>query len=132
MFGYIDDCKLDFIAENCGTMIAMLVPFVIKYEKCLRLVEEICDIVQKDLASTIAVSFLSIYTNLYVNEATDVSEQCLQFLVQKTARSLNVLLKSDIKVISSSNRMHRCVKLILIRFVLIHSEHLPRFLSTIT
>lgn len=103
MFGYVDDYKLDFIVDNCGIMIAMLVPFVIKNEKCLQLIEEISDIVQKDLTSTIATSFLSIYTNLHLNETTDVSEKCIQFLMAKTDRSLNILLKSDIKVFHTLN-----------------------------
>lgn len=103
MFGYIDDCKFDFIVDNCGIMIAMLVPFVIKNEKCLQLIEEISDIVQKDLTSTIATSFPSIYTNLYLNETAEVSEECIKFLVRKTNRSLNILLKSDIKVFHTLN-----------------------------
>lgn len=103
MFSYVDECKLDFIVDNCGIMIAMLTPFAIKHEKCIRLIEEICDIVQKDLASTIAASFLSIYTILYLNETADTSEQCLQFLVRKSGRSQKKLLKADIRVYISSH-----------------------------
>lgn len=98
MFRYADDRKLYFIADNCGIMIAMLTPFAINSAKCIRLIEEICDIVQKDMASTIGDSFLSIYTNLYLNETADTSEKCLQFLVRKSGSSQKRLLKADVRV----------------------------------
>lgn len=127
MFGYVDDYKLDFIVENCGPMIAMLIPFVIKHEKCLPLIVEICDIVQKDLRSTISSSFLSIYTNLYVNEEADVSEKGMNFLVQKSNLPLKVLLRSDIKVIAhpSSNQS---IKLISFRLQISQQRSLAEVL----
>lgn len=98
MFGYVDKYRLDFIVENCDIMIAMLIPFTIVHPKCQQLIEEICDIVQKDLSLTIRINFLSIYIHVYLNETADVHQKCMKFLTENTRLSLNLLLKSNIKV----------------------------------
>lgn len=79
----------------------MIIPWSIRHEKCLGLIEEICDIVQKDLSSTICSSFLSIYTYLYLNESTEMNNKCMNFIIQNTGNSLYHLLKSDIKVMDT-------------------------------
>lgn len=98
MFGYAEDAKLMFIVDNCAIIIAMLLPFAMQFEKCLQLVEEICELVNKDLSSIIPGSFLSIYTYLNVNEPIDVSQKCVDFLCQKASQTMKILLNADTKV----------------------------------
>lgn len=76
----------------------MLIPWKIKYEKCARLIEEICDIIQKDLTTTLCSSFLSIYTYLNLNETAEVNSKSMSYVMQSTENSLHQLLKSDVKV----------------------------------
>lgn len=64
----------------------------------MELIEEVCDIVQKDLATAISSSFLSIYIHLYLNNSTEENSKCMDFIIQNTGSSLYLLLKSDVKV----------------------------------
>lgn len=65
LFGYTDE-KQDFIVEYNGIILAMLVPWFIKQAKCIDLIVEICDIIQKDMASTLSNAFLPIYLHMYL------------------------------------------------------------------
>lgn len=98
MFGYTDD-KQDFIVEHNGIILAMLVPWSIKKEKCFDLIGEICDIIQKDMPSTLGNAFLPIYLHLNLYECEDIRKKGMEFLLQSADNTLYGLLKSDIKVI---------------------------------
>lgn len=97
MFGYTDD-KQDFIVEHSGIILAMLVPWSIKQEKCFDLIVEISDIIQKDMPSTLGNAFLPIYLHLHLYESEDIRRKGMDFLLQSADSSLYGLLKSDIKV----------------------------------
>lgn len=96
LFGYIDE--KDFISKHYRTMLAILIPWQIKNEKCVGLIEEICDTIQKDLSSTMCSSFLSIYTHLNLYESTEINTKGLDYVMRSTDHSLYQLLKSDVKV----------------------------------
>lgn len=97
LFGYTDD-KQDFIIEHNGTILAMLVPWYIKQEKCIDLIVEICEVMQKDMASTLGNAFLPIYLHLHLYENESIREKGMEFILQNAENSLYGLLKSDIKV----------------------------------
>lgn len=97
MFGYFDD-KQEFITEYSGIILAMLVPWSIKYEKCQDLFVEMSEIVQTDLASTLSSAFLPIYLHLHLQENEITRKKGMEFLLQNSDMSLYSLLKSDIKV----------------------------------
>lgn len=78
----------------------MLVPWSIKQEKCYELIAEICDIIQKDMPSTLGNAFLPIYLHLHLYESEDIRHKGMEFLLQSADNSLYGLLKSDIKVCS--------------------------------
>lgn len=65
LFGYTDE-KQDFVVEHNGIILAMLVPWYIKQAKCIDLIGEICDIIQKDMASTLSNAFLPIYLHMFL------------------------------------------------------------------
>lgn len=46
----------------------------------------------------ICTEFLSIYPYLYLNEASDVTNKCMEFIIQNTGNTLFYHLKADIKV----------------------------------
>lgn len=97
LFGYADE-KQSFITEHSGIILAMLVPWYTKQEKCIDLIVEICDIIQKDLASTLGNAFLPIYLHLHLYESEDIRKKGMDFLLQNADNTLYGLLKSDIKV----------------------------------
>lgn len=97
MFGYSDE-KQDFIVEHCGTILAMLVPWTMKKEKCIDLVVEICEIIQKDMPTTLTNAFLPIYLHLHLYENEDIRKKGMEFVLANAENTLYGLLKSDIKV----------------------------------
>ncbi|XP_031618116.1 serine/threonine-protein kinase ATR [Contarinia nasturtii] len=96
MFGYTDD-KQDFIVEHSVIILALLVPWYIKQEKCIDLIVEISEIIQKNVASTLNDSFLSIYLHLHLYENDDVREKAMEFVLHNTDNTLYELLRFDIK-----------------------------------
>lgn len=97
MFGYADD-KPDFIVEHSGIILAMLVTWSMKQEACLKLIVEIYEILQTDLASLLSNSFLPIYLHLHLHENEVIRKKGMDFLLQNADSSLYDLLKLDIKV----------------------------------
>lgn len=97
MFGYPED-KQEFIVEHSGIILAMLVPWSIKQDKCLNMIIEICEIIQKDMSSTLSNAFLPIYLHLHLHESEEIKKKGMDFLLQNVDNSLYFLLKSDIKV----------------------------------
>lgn len=96
LFGYSDEKQ--FITEHYGTILATLIPWSMKNKKCIGLIDEICDIIQKDVASTLSSSFLTIYSHLYLQETAEINNKGMDFILSKTDNSLYHLLKSDTKV----------------------------------
>lgn len=103
MFGYSDE-KQDFIVEHYGTILAMLVPWTMKKEQCIDLIVEICEISQKDMATTLTNAFLPIYLHLYLYESEDICKKGMEFVLANAENSFYGLLKSDIKVSKCSNK----------------------------
>lgn len=99
MFGYTDE-KQDFIVEHNGIILAMLVPWTIKKEKCFDLIVEICEIVQKDMATMLTNAFLPIYLRLHLYETEEIRDKGMEFVLANAENTLYGLLKSDIKVSS--------------------------------
>lgn len=97
MFGYADE-KPDFIVEHSSIILAMLVPWTMKKDKCLHLVVEICEIIQKDMATTLSSAFLPIYLHLNLYENEEIQKKGMEFLLQNAENSLYDLLKSDVTV----------------------------------
>lgn len=131
MFGYTDD-KQDFIVEHHGIILAMLIPWLMKQDKCLDLIVEICEIIQKDMPSTLVSAFLPIYLHLHLHETEDIRKKAMEFVLQNADSSLFGLLKSDIKVIIKRDyiQIFRSKLIILCRcccflFLFFHSSLLP-------
>lgn len=105
MFGYTEENKQDFIVEHNGIILAMLVPWSIKHEKSLDLIVEICDVIQKDMATTLSNAFLPIYLHLHLHESEDIKTKGMDFLLSNADNTLYGLLKSDIKVLINTQNI---------------------------
>lgn len=99
MFGYTEENKQDFIVEHNGIILAMLVPWSMKHEKSFDLIMEICDVIQKDMATTLNNAFLPIYLHLHLHESEEIRTKGMEFLLSHTENTLYSLLKFDIKVL---------------------------------
>lgn len=118
MFGFTDE-RQDFIIEYNGIILAMLIPWCIKKDKCFDLVVEINEIIQKDMATMLTNAFLPIYLHLHLYESEDVRKKGMEFLLQNADNSLYGLFKSDIKVSSFQQKkiislIHHSIDLICI------------------
>lgn len=103
LFGYSAE-KADFVNEHYSILVATIIPWAMKHEQCLGLIEEICEIIQKDLSTVLCSSFLCIYPHLYLYETAEINNKGMQYIVQQTENSLYHLLKSDAKVSTTMSR----------------------------
>jgi hypothetical protein len=72
--------------------------FIFQFPKVSALLEEISEVDEKELASSLSASFLTIYSYLSLNEPDEVNDKCIDFVVENTTRNLYHLLQSDITV----------------------------------
>ncbi|XP_058065656.1 serine/threonine-protein kinase ATR-like [Anopheles bellator] len=88
---------VEFASKNYKLMMAMLVPWCLRFPKCEDLLREMAVIVRKDLVVMLSVSFLTIYTYLFISESADVTKRSIDYIIKLTGNSFFHLLHSDIK-----------------------------------
>lgn len=87
MFGYFEE-KQEFINEHSGILIALLVSWSMKQEKCFDLIVEISEILQKDMALTLEGAFFPIYLQLNLYDNNDIKKKGMDFLLSNVGRPL--------------------------------------------
>ncbi|XP_049538761.1 serine/threonine-protein kinase ATR-like [Anopheles darlingi] len=88
---------VEFVGKHYKIMMAMLLPWCLRYPKCDELLRELAAIVRKDLVAMLSMSFLTIYTYLFISEETEVTYRCIDYIMKLTGNSFCRLLHSDIK-----------------------------------
>ncbi|XP_052873346.1 serine/threonine-protein kinase ATR [Anopheles cruzii] len=88
---------VEFVSKYYKLMMAMLVPWCLRFPKCEDLLREMAVIVRKDLVVMLSVSFLTIYTYLFISESADVTKRSIDYIIKLTGNSFFHLLHSDIK-----------------------------------
>lgn len=84
--------------------VAMIIPILLKQQKCFELLEEISLIIRKDLPTIFQKSFLTTYIYLHLHETSDVIKKCLEFTADQTGYTVQKLLKADQKVCIQQNQ----------------------------
>lgn len=98
MFGYSDQNQ-DFIVEYNGIILAFLVSWTMKSEKCGDLVAEIAEIMQIDMVNMFKNAFLPIYLHLHLNtEEEEIRQKGMELLLKNAESTLYALLKLDYEV----------------------------------
>lgn len=72
--------------------------FFLQYPRSQGLIGDVSQIIRKDVADTLSLSFLTIYPYLFLNETTEIINKCIDFIIQNTESTLYNLLQEDIKV----------------------------------
>ncbi|XP_035792224.1 serine/threonine-protein kinase ATR-like [Anopheles albimanus] len=88
---------IEFVGKHYKIMMAMLLPWCLRYPKCDELLRELAAIVRKELVAMLSMSFLTIYTYLFISEETEVTYRCIDYIMKLTGNSFCRLLHSDIK-----------------------------------
>uniref|UniRef100_A0A182K3Q7 Serine/threonine-protein kinase ATR n=1 Tax=Anopheles christyi TaxID=43041 RepID=A0A182K3Q7_9DIPT len=88
---------VDFVGKHYKLMMAMLLPWCLRSSKCDDLLREVAIIVRKDLVALLSMSFLTIYTYLFISESVEVTNKCIEYIMKLTGNSFFHLLHSDIK-----------------------------------
>ncbi|XP_058118303.1 serine/threonine-protein kinase ATR-like [Anopheles ziemanni] len=87
----------DFVGKHYKTMMAMLLPWCLRFPKCDDMLSELAAISRKDLVTILSTSFLTIYTYLFISETPEVTNRCIEYIMKLTGNSFFELLHSDIK-----------------------------------
>uniref|UniRef100_A0A182W7X4 Serine/threonine-protein kinase ATR n=1 Tax=Anopheles minimus TaxID=112268 RepID=A0A182W7X4_9DIPT len=93
------ECRdpVDFVGKHYKLIMAMLLPWCLRMQKCDDLLREVAIIVRKDLVAMLSISFLTIYTYLFISETVEVTNKCIDYIMKLTGNSFFHLLHSDIK-----------------------------------
>ncbi|XP_035920016.1 serine/threonine-protein kinase ATR [Anopheles stephensi] len=93
------ECRdpVDFVGKHYKIIMAMLLPWCLRVPKCDDLLREVAIIVRKDLVAMLSVSFLTIYTYLFISESVEITNNCIEYIMKLTGNSFFHLLHSDIK-----------------------------------
>ncbi|XP_050095834.1 serine/threonine-protein kinase ATR-like [Anopheles aquasalis] len=96
---YTFGCRdpVEFVGKHYKIMMATLLPWCLRFPKCDELLRELAAIVRKDLVAMLSMSFLTIYTYLFISEETEVTYRCIDYIMKLTGNSFCRLLHSDIK-----------------------------------
>ncbi|XP_049291273.1 serine/threonine-protein kinase ATR [Anopheles funestus] len=93
------ECRdpVDFVGKHYKIIMAMLLPWCLRLPKCEALLREVAIIMRKDLVAILSISFLTIYTYLFISESVEVTNKCIDYIMKLTGNSFFHLLHSDIK-----------------------------------
>uniref|UniRef100_A0A182TC53 Serine/threonine-protein kinase ATR n=1 Tax=Anopheles maculatus TaxID=74869 RepID=A0A182TC53_9DIPT len=93
------ECRdpVDFVGKHYKIIMAMLLPWCLRLQKCDDLLREVAIIVRKDLVAMLSASFLTIYTYLFISESVETTNNCIEYIMKLTGNSFFHLLHSDIK-----------------------------------
>uniref|UniRef100_A0A182NNV9 Serine/threonine-protein kinase ATR n=1 Tax=Anopheles dirus TaxID=7168 RepID=A0A182NNV9_9DIPT len=93
------ECRdpVDFVGKHYKIIMAMLLPWCLRFPRCDSLLREVAIIVRKNLVAMLSTSFLTIYTYLCISETVDVTKKCIDYIMKLTGNSFFHLLHSDIK-----------------------------------
>ncbi|XP_052902719.1 serine/threonine-protein kinase ATR [Anopheles moucheti] len=93
------ECRdsVDFVGKHYKIIMAMLLPWCLRLQQCDDLLREVAIIMRKDLMAMLSISFLTIYTYLFISESVEVTKKCIDYIMKLTGNSFFHLLHSDIK-----------------------------------
>ncbi|XP_053659294.1 serine/threonine-protein kinase ATR [Anopheles marshallii] len=93
------ECRdpVDFVGKHYKMILAMLLPWCLRFPQCVDLLREVAIIMRKDLMAMLSISFLTIYTYLFISESMEVTNKCIDYIMKLTGNSFFHLLHSDIK-----------------------------------
>ena len=95
MLGF--SCVQEFICKYYRLLVTMILPYCVKEPLCKGLIVSISKITRKPVNSLFVVSFLRIYTHIYLTEDAEIGNACIEFIGKCTGASLSKLMNTDVK-----------------------------------
>ncbi|TMW41881.1 hypothetical protein DOY81_013039, partial [Sarcophaga bullata] len=95
MLGF--SCVQEFICKYYRLLVTMILPYCVKEPLCKGLIVSISKITRKPVSSLFVVSFLRIYTHIYLTEDAEIGNACIEFIGKCTGASLSKLMNTDVK-----------------------------------
>ncbi|XP_055679368.1 serine/threonine-protein kinase ATR-like [Lutzomyia longipalpis] len=87
----------EFITSHYKIILAMLLPWIIKYHQCEKLLEDVCEHTGQELSDALSESFVTIYSYLFLNQSPEINNKCIDYVMKNTSQTLYCLLHTDIK-----------------------------------
>ncbi|XP_065362796.1 serine/threonine-protein kinase ATR [Calliphora vicina] len=95
MLGF--SCVQEFICKYYRLLVTMILPYCVKAPLCKGLIVSISKITRKPVPNLFVVSFLRIYTHIYLTEDSEIGNACIEFIGKCTGASLSKLMNTDVK-----------------------------------
>lgn len=123
MLGF--SCVQEFICKYYRLLVTMILPYCVKEPRCKGLLISISKITRKPVNNLFIVSFLRIYTHIYLTEEPEIGNRCIEMIGRCTGASLSKLMNTDVKVRYIERHICFCKKfyygLNIQRIVITHS-----------
>lgn len=91
-------CVQEFICKYYRLLVTMILPYCVKEPRCKGLLISISKITRKPVNNLFIVSFLRIYTHIYLTEEPEIGNRCIELIGKCTGASLSKLMNTDVKV----------------------------------
>ncbi|XP_034652037.1 serine/threonine-protein kinase ATR [Drosophila subobscura] len=95
MLGF--SCVQEFTCKYHRLLTAMVLPHCIVEPRCKGVLVLIAKQLRKPIATLFTISFLRLYTHVYLTEEPELSNSCIQLVVSCTQSSLQELMNADVK-----------------------------------
>uniref|UniRef100_A0A1I8QD74 Serine/threonine-protein kinase ATR n=1 Tax=Stomoxys calcitrans TaxID=35570 RepID=A0A1I8QD74_STOCA len=95
MLGF--SCVQEFICKYYRLLVTMILPYCVKEPRCKGLLISISKITRKPVNNIFIVSFLRIYTHIYLTEEPEIGNRCIELIGKCTGASLSKLMNTDVK-----------------------------------
>ncbi|XP_073836714.1 ATR serine/threonine kinase meiotic 41 [Musca autumnalis] len=90
-------CVQEFICKYYRLLVTMILPYCVKEPRCKGLLISISKITRKPVNNLFIVSFLRIYTHIYLTEEPEIGNRCIELIGKCTGASLSKLMNTDVK-----------------------------------
>ncbi|XP_022227139.2 serine/threonine-protein kinase ATR [Drosophila obscura] len=95
MLGF--SCVQEFTCKYHRLLTAMVLPHCIVEPRCKGVLVLIAKQLRKPIATLFTISFLRLYTHVYLTEEPELANSCIQLVVSCTQSSLQELMNADVK-----------------------------------
>jgi len=112
MLGF--SCVQEFTCKYHRLLTTLVLPYSIREPRCKGVFVLIAKQLHKPIASLFSISFLRLYTHVYLTEKPELANRCIELVVSCTKSTLQELMNADVKVsVQSAVNVSNSTSLIL-------------------
>lgn len=91
-------CVQEFVCKYHRLLTTLVLPYSIEEPRCKGVFVLIAKQLKKPVASLFSISFLRLYTHIYLTEKPELANRCIELVVSCTQSTLQQLMNADVKV----------------------------------